>query len=126
VIVGSDRTLGRTGEVTNKIGTYTKAVLAQRHGVPFYVAIPLSTIDWSLRSGKDIPIEERDQQEVLSMAGALPGGRLARVRVANPDSPALNPGFDVTPAELITGIITPAGIFKPKDLWKNRARLGGP
>ena len=65
VIVGSDRTLGRTGEVANKIGTYTKAVLANRHGVPFYVAIPLSTIDWHLRRGRDIPIEERDASEVL-------------------------------------------------------------
>ena len=65
VIVGSDRTLGRTGEVANKIGTYTKAVLAKRHGVPFYVAIPLSTIDWNLKSGRDIPIEERDESEVL-------------------------------------------------------------
>lgn len=69
VIVGSDRTLGRTGEVANKIGTYTKAVLAQRHGIPFYVAIPLSTIDWNLRRGSDIPIEERDGSEVLGAWG---------------------------------------------------------
>lgn len=123
VIVGSDRTLGRTGEVTNKIGTYTKAVLAKRHGVPFYVAIPLSTIDWNLKSGKDIPIEERDENEVLRAWGALPTGRCASVRVANPASPAFNPGFDVTPPDLITGIITPAGIFKPKDLWAKRAKL---
>ena len=70
VIVGSDRTLGRTGEVTNKIGTYTKAVLAARHGVPFYVAIPLSTIDWQLRRGMDIPIEERSATEVLGRGRA--------------------------------------------------------
>ena len=69
VIVGSDRTLGRTGEVANKIGTYTKAVLAQRHGIPFYVAIPLSTIDWNLKSGFDIPIEERHESEVLGAWG---------------------------------------------------------
>src|ERR1041385_5016885 len=69
VIVGSDRTLGRTGEVANKIGTYTKAVLAQRHGIPFYVAIPLSTIDWNLKSGMHIPIEERDESEVLGSWG---------------------------------------------------------
>src|SRR5437868_159145 len=69
VIVGSDRTLGRTGEVANKIGTYTKAVLAKRHGVPFYVAIPLSTIDWKLKAGTEIPIEERDQDEVLGAWG---------------------------------------------------------
>src|SRR5438876_9430189 len=70
IIVGSDRTLGRTGEVTNKIGTYTKAVLARRHGIPFYVAIPLSTIDWNLKSGFDIPIEERHESEVLGAWGA--------------------------------------------------------
>ena len=134
IIVGSDRTLGRTGEVANKIGTYTKAVLAERHNLPFYVAIPLSTIDWKLSSGRDIPIEERDESEVLGAWGALAGsnvrvssarsGRRAYVRVANPTSGARNPGFDVTPAELITGIITPAGIFKPKDLWANRRKLG--
>jgi len=72
VIVGSDRTLGRTGEVANKIGTYTKAVLAKRHNIPFYVAIPLSTIDWNLRSGFDIPIEERDESEVLGAWGTVP------------------------------------------------------
>ena len=71
VIVGSDRTLGRTGEVANKIGTYTKAVLAKRHGIPFYVAIPLSTIDWNLKSGFDIPIEERHESEVLGAWGVL-------------------------------------------------------
>jgi S-methyl-5-thioribose-1-phosphate isomerase len=131
VIVGSDRTLGRTGEVANKIGTYTKAVMAHCHGIPFYVAIPLSTIDWHLKSGFDIPIEERDQSEVLGAWGAL-DNRKSKVknqkstylRVANPTSMALNPGFDVTPAGLITGIITPVGIFKPRDLWKNRNRLG--
>src|SRR6185436_8727749 len=71
VIVGSDRTLGRTGEVANKIGTYTKAVLAKRHGIPFYVAIPLSTIDWNLKSGMSIPIEERDGSEVLGAWGVV-------------------------------------------------------
>ena len=126
VIVGSDRTLGRTGEVANKIGTYTKAVLAKRHGVPFYVAIPLSTIDWDLKSGRDIPIEERDESEVLGAWGVTAKGRREYVRVANPTSGAFNPGFDVTPAELITGIITPAGIFKPRELWSKRRLLGGP
>lgn len=123
VIVGSDRTLGRTGEVANKIGTYTKAVLAKRHGVPFYVAIPLSTIDWELKSGRDIPIEERDYSEVLGAWGVSPSGKRSYVRVANPTSGAFNPGFDVTPPDLITGIITPAGIFRPRDLWKHRAKL---
>lgn len=124
VIVGSDRTLGRTGEVANKIGTYTRAVLAHRHRIPFYVAIPLSTLDWNLRSGMEIPIEERHEEETLGAWGVDKRGRRQYVRVANPTSGACNPGFDVTPAELITGIITPLGIFKPKELWKNRAKLG--
>jgi S-methyl-5-thioribose-1-phosphate isomerase len=133
VIVGSDRTLGRTGEVANKIGTYTKAVLAKRHGIPFYVAIPLSTIDWNLKSGFDIPIEERCESEVLGAWGVAgrqkaKGGRRKNggrvyVRVANPTSGARNPGFDVTPPDLITGIITPVGIFKPKELWAQRRKL---
>ena len=124
VIVGSDRVLGRTGEVANKIGTYTKAVLAKRHGIPFYVAIPLSTLDWELESGLQIPIEERNASEVLSAWGVDEKGRRTRIRIAAPGSDAVNPGFDVTPAELITGIITPAGIFRPKDLWKKRRQLG--
>ena len=148
VIVGSDRTLGRTGEVANKIGTYTKAVVAYQHGIPFYVAIPLSTIDWQLNAGFDIPIEERDENEVLGAWGVTAGrgtqpprsktnkpsvkaqnskARLrAFVRVANPGSRALNPSFDVTPAKLITGIITPVGIFKPTELWTRRTELGYP
>jgi S-methyl-5-thioribose-1-phosphate isomerase len=132
VIVGSDRVLGRTGEVANKIGTYTKAVLAARHKIPFYVAIPLSTIDWNLRRGFDITIEERDECEVLgawgvtqsSEASGKKNGRRQFIRVANPTSKARNPGFDVTPAELITGIITPLGIFRPEDLWSKRQELG--
>jgi len=124
VIVGSDRTLGRTGEVTNKIGTYTKAVLAARHQIPFYVAIPLSTIDWNLKRGFDIHIEDRDESEVLGAWGINSRGQRENLRVANPTSGARNPGFDVTPAELITGIITPAGIFKPKELWRQRHTLG--
>ena len=134
VIVGSDRTLGRTGEVANKIGTYTKAVLAERHNIPFYVAIPISTIDWKLCSGRDIPIEERDPSEVLGAWGLVSNpkseirnpksSKRAYVRVANPTSGARNPGFDVTPPELITGIVTPAGIFKPNELWSNRRKLG--
>jgi methylthioribose-1-phosphate isomerase len=124
VIVGSDRTLGRTGEVANKIGTYTKAVLARRHRIPFYVAIPLSTIDWNMRRGMDIPIEERSGSEVLGAWGVSAGNKeFIYVRVANPASTARNPGFDVTPAELITGVITPRGIFRPEALWKNRHLL---
>jgi S-methyl-5-thioribose-1-phosphate isomerase len=133
VIVGSDRVLGRTGEVANKIGTYTKAVLAARHKIPFYVAIPLSTIDWNLRRGLDIPIEDRHESEVLGAWGVIDNSKLkinnsklnqrAYVRVANPTSGARNPGFDVTPAELITGIITPVGIFRPKEIWRERKNL---
>src|SRR5438046_757404 len=102
VIVGSDRTLGRTGEVANKIGTYTKAVLAKRHGIPFYVAIPLSTIDWNLKSGFDIPIEERHEHEVLGAWGVVSpqsgvhrprSDKPAYLRVANAGSGARNPGF---------------------------------
>lgn len=134
VIVGADRVLGRTGEVANKIGTYTKAVLAARHKIPFYVAIPLSTIDWIMKRGSDIPIEERADHEVLGAWG-IPctptqkrftirsASHRTYVRVANPTSSARNPGFDVTPPDLIQGIITPLGIFKPKDLWKQRELL---
>jgi S-methyl-5-thioribose-1-phosphate isomerase len=137
VVVGSDRTLGRTGEVANKIGTYAKAVLARRHGIPFYVAIPLSTIDWNLKRGYDISIEERHESEVLGAWGMESNPQSSRkagrnpqsdrriyVRVANPTSGARNPGFDVTPPDLITGIITPVGIFKPRELWRRRRELG--
>jgi methylthioribose-1-phosphate isomerase len=124
VIVGSDRTLGRTGEVANKIGTYTKSVLAERHKIPFYVAIPLSTIDWKLKRGFDIPIEERNGNEVLGALGVNQRGQREFVRVANPTSGACNPGFDVTPPDLITGIITPVGILEPKELWNQRHKLG--
>ncbi|MCX6896656.1 MAG: S-methyl-5-thioribose-1-phosphate isomerase [Verrucomicrobia bacterium] len=86
VIVGSDRVLGRTGEVANKIGTYTKAVLAARHEIPFYVAIPLSTIDWNLKRGFDIPIEDRHESEVLGAWGVTKSGKREYVRVANPSS----------------------------------------
>lgn len=134
VIVGSDRTLGRTGEIANKIGTYTKAVLARRHGIPFYVALPLSTIDWNLKSGFDIPIEERDESEVLGAWGVLMNPKSevrdpksltrAYVRIANPTSGARNPGFDVTPGALVTGVITPRGIFEPRELWPRRREPG--
>ncbi|MBN2505715.1 MAG: S-methyl-5-thioribose-1-phosphate isomerase [Verrucomicrobia bacterium] len=132
VLVGSDRVLARTGEVANKIGTYTKAVLARRHRIPFYVAIPLSTIDFELASGREIPIEERAPAEVLGAWGVVDRGgprRTARpgapvyVRVANPSSGARNPAFDVTPPELIAGIITPVGIFKPRELMRRRGLL---
>jgi len=108
-IVGADR-VTRNGDVANKIGTYLKALAAKDNNVPFYVALPSSTIDWTLASGNLIPIEERDESEVTTMTGRLPDGRVATVNIVPPGSEAANPGFDVTPARLITGFITEAGI----------------
>jgi methylthioribose-1-phosphate isomerase len=109
-IVGADR-ITRTGDAANKIGTYLKALAAADNGVPFHVAAPLSTVDWTLTDGvAQIPIEERDAAEVTHMIGALEDGTIARVRVAAPGSPAANHGFDVTPARLITSLITEAGV----------------
>ena len=107
-IVGTDRVTAN-GDVANKIGTYLKALAAHDNGIPFYVALPSSTIDWTLQSGRDIPIEERSAAELLKMTGRLPGGGIATVEIAAPGSPAANPGFDVTPARLVTGFITERG-----------------
>jgi methylthioribose-1-phosphate isomerase len=109
VIVGTDRVTAN-GDVANKIGTYLKALAAKDNNVPFYVALPSSTIDWTLASGRDIPIEERSQDEVLKMTGRLADGSVATVEIAPPGSPAANPGFDVTPARLVTGLITERGV----------------
>ena len=108
-IVGTDRT-ARNGDVANKIGTYLKALAAKDKGVPFYVALPSSSIDWTLVSGAEIPIEERSVDEVLKMTGRLPDGSVATVEIAAPGSPAANPGFDVTPARLVTAFITERGV----------------
>jgi len=108
VIVGTDRVTAN-GDVANKIGTYLKALAAKDNDVPFYVALPSSTIDWTLESGRDIPIEERSEDEVLKMAGRLPDGSVTVVEIAAPGSGAANPGFDVTPARLVTGFITERG-----------------
>ena len=108
VIVGTDRVTAN-GDVANKIGTYLKALAAKDNNVPFYVALPSSTIDWTLASGRDIPIEERSQDEVLKMTGRLPDGTVAILDIAAPGSSAANPGFDVTPARLVTGLITERG-----------------
>jgi methylthioribose-1-phosphate isomerase len=108
-IVGTDR-VASNGDVANKIGTYLKALAAHDTGVPFYVALPYSTIDWTLASGRDIPIEERSADEVLKMQGRLADGTVATVEIAAPGSPAANPAFDVTPARLVTGLITERGI----------------
>jgi methylthioribose-1-phosphate isomerase len=108
-IVGTDRTTAN-GDVANKIGTYLKALAAHDNRVPFFVALPHSTIDWTLRSGRDIPIEERDPSELTSISGRLPDGTVATVEIAAPGSPAANHAFDVTPARLVTGFITERGV----------------
>ncbi len=112
MIVGADR-IAANGDVANKIGTFEKAVVAKEFNVPFYVAAPTSTIDIKCKSGKEIPIEERDMDEVLYQTGATKGGRLEKVLVCSPGSKAINPAFDVTPAKYITGIITEKGIIRP-------------
>ena len=109
-IVGTDRTTS-TGDVCNKIGTYLKALAALDNNIPFYVALPGSTIDWQIRDGlQEIPIEERSQEEVLWVRGRTESGILERVNIASEATPASNPAFDVTPASLVTGLITERGI----------------
>jgi methylthioribose-1-phosphate isomerase len=109
VIVGTDRT-ARNGDVANKIGTYTLAVLAREHGIPFYVAAPLSSIDFSMPSGDMIPIEERPAEEVANISG--------RLRIAPEGVAVRNLAFDVTPAKYVTAIITEKGAFRPGDIWR--------
>jgi methylthioribose-1-phosphate isomerase len=108
-IVGTDRVTGN-GDVANKIGTYLKALAAHDNRVPFYVACPHSTIDWTLDDGMAIPIEERGADEVLMMSGRTKDGKVVQVEIAAPGSPARNDAFDVTPARLVTGIITERGL----------------
>ena len=108
-IVGADRVTGN-GDAANKIGTYLKALAAKDNRVPFYVAFPHSTIDWTLNDGRDIPIEERSADEVLIMSGRTKDGQVVAVEIAAPGSPARNDAFDVTPARLITGLITERGV----------------
>jgi methylthioribose-1-phosphate isomerase len=110
-IVGTDRVTAR-GDVANKIGTYLKALAARDNNVPFYVALPHSTIDWTLDDGFKIPIEQRSADEVLKMPGRLPDGSVVTVEIAAPGSPAANPGFDITPARLVTGFITERGVAR--------------
>jgi methylthioribose-1-phosphate isomerase len=108
-IVGTDR-VTRNGDVANKIGTYLKALAAQDNGVPFWVALPSSTIDWTVSDGvAEIPIEERDTAEVTDVTGRTAEGLITTVRVSAAGSKAANPAFDVTPARLITGLITERG-----------------
>jgi len=109
-IVGTDRTT-RRGDVCNKIGTYLKALAAHDNGVPFYVALPSPTIDWTMDDGvKEIPIEEREQSEVTMLAGKDASGGTARIQIVPDGSRAANFGFDVTPARLVSGLITERGV----------------
>jgi len=110
VIVGTDR-VTRAGDVANKIGTYLKALAARDNGVPFWVALPSSTIDWTISDGlSDIPIEERAGSEVTTMTGRAMDGSIATIRIVPKESPAANPAFDVTPARLVSGLITERGL----------------
>ena len=110
-ITGADRVTAN-GDAANKIGTYLKALAAQDNDIPFHITIPFSTIDWTLADGRKIPIEERDASEVTKMTGRTGDGTVVSVDIAAPGSPAANPAFDVTPARLITSLITERGICR--------------
>jgi methylthioribose-1-phosphate isomerase len=115
VIVGTDRTTA-TGDVCNKIGTYLKALAARDNGVPFYAAVPSPSIDWRVRDGvREIPIENRPAREVTHLAGRLPDGSVATVALTPEGSAAANPAFDVTPARLVTGLITERGVAEASE-----------
>ena len=125
VMVGSDRTTA-VGDVCNKIGTYLKALAAEANDVPFYVALPVSTIDWSIEDGlAEIPIEERDPNEVRRLSGLDDSGALASVSLFSESSPAANPAFDVTPARYVTALLTEYGRCEADrdSLAQLRARL---
>ncbi|MFH1663445.1 MAG: S-methyl-5-thioribose-1-phosphate isomerase, partial [archaeon] len=109
-IVGTDRTTS-SGDVANKIGTYLKALAAKDNNIPFYVAVPSPSIDWEIDEGKDIPIEERDADEIKFISG-LSEGKIRKVLLTPKNSPAKNYAFDVTPSRLVTGLITERGICK--------------
>ena len=116
VIVGSDRTTS-TGDVCNKIGTYLKALAAKENNIPFYVALPISTIDWTLEDGvKTIPIEERSSDEVQYMTGIDMNGKIQKVQILPKGCDSYNPAFDVTPAKYVTGLITEKGVCRPDKL----------
>src|SRR5690606_8053634 len=115
VIVGTDRTTANV-DVCNKIGTYLKALAARDNGVPFYVALPSPTIDWTVHDGiKEIPIEERSADEVSYVWGRTADGKVTQVRISPDATPAANPAFDVTPARLVTGLITERGIAEASE-----------
>ena len=116
VFVGADR-VARNGDVCNKIGTYDKALVARDNNVPFYVALPSPTIDWALASGAAIPIESRDSDEVLTVAGRDDYGQTVRVAIAPHGTKAVNYAFDVTPARLVTGLVTERGVTRASPDW---------
>jgi len=124
VITGADR-IAANGDTANKIGTMGRAVLAKEFGVPFYIAAPTSTFDMDCETGKEIPIEERSQDEVLYQTGPDDNGNIVKVMVCSPGSGAYNPAFDVTPAKYITGIITEKGIVKADRLSIQKLMNGG-
>jgi methylthioribose-1-phosphate isomerase len=114
ILTGADR-VASNGDAANKIGTYMLAVLARHHGIPFYIVAPRSSFDLAIKTGKQIPIEERKSEEVTHYAGVATAPKSVKV---------YNPAFDVTPAELITGIVTEYGIIRPPYLKNIRSRLG--
>ena len=121
-IVGTDRTLSN-GDVCNKIGTYLKALAAKDNNVPFYVALPSSTIDWELKDHTQIPIEERNSEELSHVEGVDKENKIRKVRIYPQKSKVMNLSFDVTPAKFVSGLITEKGICKKKkkglkDLFK--------
>ena len=108
-IVGTDRTLS-TGDVANKIGTYLKALAAYDNNIPFYVALPSSTIDWEIKDFKNIPIEERNSEELSQIEGLDENNNIKKIQIYPKKSKAMNIAFDVTPAKYVTGLITEKGI----------------
>ena len=119
-LVGADR-VTQTGDVCNKVGTYLKALAAFDQRVPFYSAFPLSTVDWSMKNGiAEIPIEERAGAEIYQITGMKASGKTDQLRLLSDRHPVVNPGFDVTPARLMTGLITEKGICSPTELMMQK------
>ena len=113
-IVGTDRTLAN-GDVCNKVGTYLKALAAHDNKIPFYVALPSSTIDWNIKDHKDIPIEERNSEELSQMEGLDEKGDIKKIQIYPKKSKAMNLAFDVTPAKYVTGLITEKGVCEASE-----------
>ena len=113
-IVGTDRTLAN-GDVCNKVGTYLKALAAKDNNVPFYVALPSSTIDWDIKNYKDIPIEERQSEELSHIEGLDENGNVKKIQIYPKKSKAMNLAFDITPAKYVTGLITEKGVCKASE-----------